>query len=129
MSKKPVFPPACTSHHWTYQRVRPTPPEGYQLWLDSPPPLGHILISLWSPGWSEGLPILVYRDELAPEFNLNGVYWKLTGIGREQENGLPQFSSFNVRGRRSTNLTALLPTEFLPDSKGGPPPGYNYEDK
>lgn len=54
--------------------------EGWTSWDRQYPP--GVLCQFWREGWDK--PIVCKRSEFAPETNIVGLYWRLTGIGREQ---------------------------------------------
>lgn len=59
--------------------------EGYSAYLDyygttSCPP--GVLIVFMREEWSE--PYVGFREDLSPYMNANGLYWKRSGISREQ---------------------------------------------
>ena len=72
-----------------------------------------MLVSLWRGSWDA--PQLAYVDELSPEMNVHALYWRITGIGREQ-----------MAGQRITLVPNLLPrvtSGALLDALFGRPPG------
>jgi hypothetical protein len=64
--------------------------EGFLPYIYEAPPDG-VLIELWRPEWSKRH--VCYRHELDPLTNVQGLYWRITGIGREQLAAQNRFKS------------------------------------
>lgn len=63
--------------------------DGWKLWDTynwGIPPDG-VLIEIYRPEWNH--PRVCYRHELHPQMNAVGLYWRLTGIGKEQLDRTP----------------------------------------
>lgn len=56
--------------------------EGWYPWLDIPPPPS-VLIEVTR---EYARPRVMYREQMWAETNAVGLYWRLTGIGREELN-------------------------------------------
>lgn len=54
--------------------------DGWTQWMYEHPPFGK-LIQIHRPEWIDSP--LCYREEMHPEANVYGLYWRLTGIGKE----------------------------------------------
>lgn len=55
--------------------------DGWHSWMYTTPPDKKMI--MWTrDGWDS--PSVGYRKDVHPEANVNGLYWKLTGIGREE---------------------------------------------
>lgn len=54
---------------------------GWTHWCDRRPPRG-VLIQVTRDEWPK--PILAMRESVHPHTNAWGLFWRLTGIGREQ---------------------------------------------
>jgi len=61
------------------------PEDGWREWVNewmcSSPPRG-VLIQMDRPEWEK--PWIAYCEDVHPEMNVAGLYWRLTGIGKEQ---------------------------------------------
>jgi len=57
-----------------------TPLEGWRNWIGDAPPEGK-LIQWWREEWDK--PTTGYSSEISPYANINGLYWRLTGIAKE----------------------------------------------
>jgi hypothetical protein len=55
-------------------------PDGWRNWIGDTPPEGK-LIQWWREEWDK--PTTGYSHEINPYANINGLYWRLTGIGKE----------------------------------------------
>jgi hypothetical protein len=53
---------------------------GWHRWIYSYPP--DVLIEMRRPEWNEHY--IGYKTDLQPEMDIGGLYWRMTGIGREQ---------------------------------------------
>lgn len=54
--------------------------EGWTSWMYEHPPYG-VMIQWWREGWDS--PETGYAGDISPYANVSGLYWRLTGIGRE----------------------------------------------
>jgi hypothetical protein len=68
----------------THQRHFQWIDNGWHLWTYNPPPYG-VLIR-WGRLYGDE-PTVGYREEVNPFFNVNGLYWQLTGIGKIELQG------------------------------------------
>lgn len=77
--------------------------------INSPPP---VLCQFWR---GDGRPPFVaFPYDLAPEFNIDGLFWRLTGVGRAQLEAMPERERERVtpkpvceEGRRWTQGQAI----------------------
>ena len=60
--------------------------DGWTQWLYRDPPFG-VLIQIFREGWKK--PTITKREDIHPEADVCGLYWRLTGIGREYLDNLP----------------------------------------
>ena len=60
--------------------VTETNPDGWRNWIGDEPPEGK-LIQWWREEWDK--PTTGYAHEISPYANINGLYWRLTGIAKE----------------------------------------------
>lgn len=67
---------------WTSQAVL----DGWKNYEYNRPPCG-VLVQIWRYEWES--PSVVVSGFLHPEMNVNGLYWRLTGIGRMYLDSLP----------------------------------------
>lgn len=89
-------------HRWKsvqyFSISRPDENEGWIDWMFRSPPRG-VLVQIWS-GYRpsnispddesyahSGRIFICYKEDLSPESNANGLYWRLTGIGSMQLHG------------------------------------------
>lgn len=56
------------------------PEDGWNHWIWGAPP--DVLIQVNREGWHS--PSVLYPKDVHPEANINGLYWRLTGIGKEE---------------------------------------------
>lgn len=55
---------------------------GWYSWIDGPPQIGSAFIELWRESWET--PSLIRRDGMSPFANVYGLFWRPTGIYREE---------------------------------------------
>ena len=55
--------------------------DGWIPWNAQHPP--EKLIQYWRPEWDE--PVVGYPSEIHPLMNVYGLYWRMTGIGKEPQ--------------------------------------------
>lgn len=60
--------------------------DGWVGWMYCAPVIGDAPVQIMRDGWDE--PSLIFRDEMWPEMNVAGLYWRRTGIYREREAGI-----------------------------------------
>ena len=76
------FPDMSFVDYW-FQESEPVPDEdGWYDWTRDYPPFNKLLI-VRREEWEK--PVVLFRDELNPMTNVNGLKWKLTGIAKETQ--------------------------------------------